>query len=400
MGSPVPLIPITSTLDDTLVDRTVSGTVGARWARQMAFLHCRAVQPVASLALYGLDLGTLEATVNIQYRRSPGCRAVLLSVLPGFDGIDGGRPKGHLAILSLTLPTAVTVILADRFDGTRTVPQQSPFRASRSAVQQFAVLDVSELSTESIVDIRVSIDDAGGANLHGGFAQIHLIEMPLDEVNPGANEPGVLVNWPDPRNRLEDGNLTTSTGMRRLLHAELSAAYECRPHWQIATYESSTLSFISWMTLSAAFAPINWSGTLGSSLDPTFVLRAKRLYNVVDGDLRTLRVRYTGSAGGQLKLKLTAKGKATQTTTLTLGAHVGADFVEAKVNVVVPTDGTDQEVAIQFEARTNNADHYLFISSIALIGAYEMPNEVPGDLRLTESAKPRITEDSLNRITE
>ena len=365
MPSPVPLYGPTGELSRLVVGRPVSQSHGQRWALAIANLAGRLVQPVASFLPHDLAAGTTPRDIPVQYHRSIGARCVLIRIGLGadrtttFNGIT--LPDGDRSLITITAATGAVVAHAGGLDGSTELVAQSPQVAGRAA--RHAVYDVSGCSTSAVLDWVINVNEAAGAQ-HQGLRQIHLVEVPLDRLEPGATEPGIDYSWPDPRNFLEDGADATSKGFARWAAEEKRCALNIRQHWQIGTYRDTA---IAWKATTTTLAALDWVGTVGTTDDPIFYARARRLYAAATGNRRRFRVHYLAVDGGQVRMTATAPGGSTVNTDLTLPASAVWTTAEITASNAWPTDGTDQEVALTFSAKTGNVANAVYLASLAAI---------------------------------
>lgn len=365
MPSPVPLFGPTGELSRLIVARPVSQTHGQRWALALANLAGRLVQPIGSFAPHDLAAGTTAYDIPVQYHRSIGARCVLIRVCFGADRIVSALgvelPSGDRSIVTITAPAGAGAVHGGGLDGATEIPAQSAQLAARA--DRTAIYDVSGVSTSAPLDWVLNINEGTGSQ-HQGLRQIHVIEVPLDRLEPSATEPGLEYSWPDPRNFLEDGSSSTARGFARWAAEEKRAALEIRQHWQIGTYRDTG---VSWKATGTALGAIDWVGTCGTTDDPIFYARARRLYAAATGNRRRFRVHYLAVDGGQVRMTATAPGGSTVNTDLTLPASAVWATAEITASNAWPTDGTGQEVALTFSAKTNNAANPTYLASLAAI---------------------------------
>ncbi len=368
MPTLVPQVPQPQALDAHLVSAPVSAAaVGQVWAGQLAFLLGRALPSIASLCPHTITGTTTSVAIPVQWWPSPGCRLALLTVdVYGENYVNvAGRVFGvrKRCTLDVTAPAGGARYAGPYLlDGSETLQQRDVTVAGRMSYSTLLGIDTPGDVADTVDDVMVEIQSVGGDN-HGGIAGITLVEIPVATLQPEANgEPGLLSPAIDPRNDLHDGDSGIGSGITELVAAEQDARLRQRWHWQIATYEDTTYA---WTRSSATIGQIDWVGSVGTSVTPVFRVRIPKTYGT-NASAR-IRVRYrTNGTAGTLRVTRTVVGLgASSTFDLSLPDSGGAWASEYDA-LTLRTDGTDQELELQFSASTGDGSA-IHISSIALI---------------------------------
>ena len=355
-----------------LVGDPVSATSAGRvWATQAAFLLGRALHHVASIRYHAITRTSSAVDIPIQWRPSPGCRVALLTVDLGQAlavNITGRYISGAThSTLALTLPAGAGAITMDgrAFDGSAGMPEQDILRVARASYACLIHLGDAGDVADQIHDVTLTIDDVG-TEQHAGVAQVTLTELPLGTLAPEDGEVGVHLPAIDPRNELHDGDSSTGTGVPEILTAEQDAAVKIREHVQVGTYEDTGLA---WTRSSAVVGALNWVGTFGTAYDPTFRVRVRAPHGNTTGLTAafTLRVRYYSTAQGTFRVVKSPVGLGVSANhDFVIASGAGAWTASADTTLTLRTDGTDQEIDLQFHAATDDGSA-LYVSSIALI---------------------------------
>jgi hypothetical protein len=368
----------------------VSAAHGRRWAQEVNFNRAFAVQSVGSLS-YALPHTTSGPTdYPLLYRRTPGVQVLRLTVqFHPYNLYGGTSTTGTLQVLVGTTHAGVaTATLAGQgeigpFGGVQTFPL--PSFAQRVADEWTCDVDVSALSTSStyVVVLRFTPTTTGQRN---GIARVSSLEVPLADTAPTADplstgEPGLNEAEADVRNRIYAGSATSVGGMARLVSEMDRARSAARRHLQVGFPMTTALAPWRNNTVNGALtwgAEIN---AIGSTWDPTFQMRARRLYAASTGNRYRFWALYryaptysglTGSFATVVASTLATGGATTQSATAPLANTAGA-WALTSTTIDVPCDGTDQIAEITFSAATANTDGVtttsdpVYLAALALI---------------------------------
>lgn len=338
-------------------------------AAQVAFLLGRALPVVAAMSPHELVATGSAVTIPLQWWPSPGCRLALLTVHLHnslYVNVIGRVVTGsRRATLALTLPTGAGRESSGlAFDGSTVHPTRDPLSAGRSLSQTLIHLGDWGDVTDAIADLSITVDDVG-ATSHQGIAGITLVEIPVATLRPESGEFGLLQPAFDPRNDINDGDAAIGAGATEILLAEQRASTTTRWHWQIGTYEDTSYA---WTRSSSTTGALDWVGSVGTAVDPKFRIRVPAVYGTSASTPATftLRVRYRTTAKGTLRVVRAVVGSgATSNNDLALD-DTSAAWSTKEVSMTLRTDGTDQEIDLQFQASTTDASA-IYISSIAVI---------------------------------
>ena len=264
MPTPAPLQPQESSLDRLIVRRPVSSRHGARWASQLAHLLGRQTHRVCSCAMQVLSTRTAAARVaKVAYCRSPDAKLALVAIELRYDRLQTSPvifPDGYRVYVDVDAPTGATWV--DRgppealLDGTAEI--QLPPQTLSGRRWLTGILDVSACSTTTVSDMTVTITGVG-TDTHEGLGTVTLVEMPRGAIAPETGDPGLQLQWCDPRNWLEEGgSLTGPRGLTAALDLERLASEQLRWWWQLIGYEQATPSTDTWAQTSTSFAGLNW----------------------------------------------------------------------------------------------------------------------------------------------
>lgn len=355
MATSVPSQPTPARLARLAVGQPVSSAHGSRWAQDLAFLEAYALPPVAAATLPQTS-ATSPSTLRVAYARSPGCQLLLVRVQQHPRAAIGAR-----STITATL-TGATWYVANGLDGTAELNAPPHDRRDEGGVV-VGYLDVSGVTAGTVQDL--AIVTANVADNPYGLREVLVAELPVAAVDPvGAptTEVGVDGAWPSRDNPLYDGATDQARGFVRLWDRLDAARTKVRRHWQVCALEDTAGAFSC--TATGAFGSVVFRPTTGA--DPAWRLRARALWGASAStpNRYTFRVRYrTANAGGTVKIRPVFNGVAG--ATLSVGGTTS--WTAATVTVEVPTDGTDQEVTIRFEAMTDATAGTLYISQLALI---------------------------------
>lgn len=401
MPSPVPPLPSASRLGAQLVAAPVSAAACGRvWASQLAYLLARALPPIASFRIVAITRATVTSSVPIQWWPSPGCRLALVVIEPGANDVINGDWRdiddSMYMNVSVTPPTGAAVI-ARAVGGssalTGAVLQQLRSCAARGLYAALISLGDPGDVADEVHTMFVNFAPVG-SDTNTGLAAITLVELPTSTLRPELGEVGLLTPTIDPRNDLHDGDSSVGTGITEAIAAEQDAATRVRVHWQIGTYESTTLC---WSRSSATVGPLDFVSV--GTADPVFRVRVPKIHEGITAKF-LLRVRYNSTAAGTFRVVRGVVGAGSSNFDLTLPDSGGA-WVEESTPITLRFDGTDQQLDLRFHGATDDGSA-LFVDSIALIQAEDEPAPSPptGDARATEGADVRITESGDRRIPE
>ena len=345
------------------VGRPASHRHGRVWQDTVHFLLGYSLPIVASTSI-ATQPSASPADVVFAYKRSPGARALLVKIElhdPTTAGdscsVNVTRVSGGTTYLPTTNPQdgdlRGLVVLA---------PQKGRFSDRR---QYIDVLDVSGLTIGALEWIRIRWTD-GPSTGTKGISKVTVFEVPRANIAVDVDDAGVDGGWPFTGNGLYDGTPSTLDGFQRLASEIDRARTMVRRHMQWLTVEALADAWQCGASV-GAFAAV----TFGRSTQPGFWTRARRLRTVGTNNRYKLVCRYStdhASAGGQLRVTATSRTTATAvTTTLTLAASgVGTFVASGEQAGTIPCDGTDQDVRITFDFKTD-AGANLRISEIALI---------------------------------
>ena len=316
MPTPAPLQPQESSLDRLIVRRPVSSRHGARWASQLAHLLGRQTHRVCSCAMQVLSTRTAAARVaKVAYCRSPDAKLALVAIELRYDRLQTSPvifPDGYRVYVDVDAPTGATWV--DRgppealLDGTAEI--QLPPQTLSGRRWLTGILDVSACSATTVSDMTVTITGVG-TDTHEGLGTVTLVEMPRGAIAPETGDPGLQLQWCDPRNWLEEGgSLTGPRGLTAALDLERLASEQLRWWWQLIGYEQATPSTDTWAQTSTSFAGLNWRQGLDSLASPKFRVRARALYGASAGMAVEIRVRYYAASGGTVRGVATPVGGA------------------------------------------------------------------------------------------
>lgn len=399
MPAPVAPLPTPSRLGAQLVAAPVSAAgCGRVWASQLAYLLARALPPIASFRLVALTRSTLSESIPIQWHPSPGCRLALLVIEPGANDVingDGRDIDDSLYInVSVTPPTGATVVAGSVGGATPITGREVQQLRSQAARGLYAALislgapgDVADAPQTMFVNFAPV-----GSDTNTGIAAITLVELPTSTLRPELGEVGLLTPTIDPRNDLHDGDSGVGTGITETIAAEQDAATRVRVHWQIGTYESTTLC---WSRSSASIGPLDFV-SVGTS-DPVFRVRVPKIHEGINAKF-LLRVRYNSTAAATFRVVRGVVGAGSSNFDLTLPDSGGA-WAEEHTPITLRFDGTDQQMDLRFHGATDDGSA-LYIDSIALIQTEDEPDPTGASARITEGADVRVTESGDRRIPE
>ena len=345
------------------VGRPASHRHGRACQDSISFLLGYCLPIVASTSI-ATQPSASPADIFVAYKRSPGCRAVLVAIELHEPTNHGDTCKVEVSVVSggtAYLPTN-DVHDGQLRDSMILPPQKGRFSDRTQFVD---VLNVSALTIGSLEWIRIRWTD-GPSTGTKGISKVTVFEVPRANIAVDVDDAGVDGGWPFTGNGLYDGTPSTLDGFQRLASEIDRARTMVRRHMQWLTVEALADAWQCGASV-GAFAAV----TFGRSAQPGFWTRARRLRTVGTNNRYKLVCRYStdhASAGGQLRVTATSRTTATAvTTTLTLAASgVGTFVASGEQAGTIPCDGTDQDVRITFDFKTD-AGANLRISEIALI---------------------------------
>lgn len=360
MPAPVLDRPPITQVASHVVNRPVSARHGGGWSDTLHFLLGYDLPPVVSCTIPNQPAGS-ETDYVFAYRRTPGARALAISV-----ELHEPSSEGAECSLSATLVGGSTSYLPPGSSGAmRGVSVLAPLAGYWGDPRQHIdVIDVSSFTVGALVWIRVRWSDSVSAPGTKGIARLHAFEVPRATLADDTSDAGIDGGWPFAGNDLDDGSSSTLSGFERLLAEVDRARSHSRRYHQLVSMETATDAW----ALGASVG--SWSPVLfGRSSQPTFWMRARRLYTAATDNVHQLVCRYTtqhASAGAQLRITATSRTTGTvRTATLTLPASL-TFAASGTVAVLIPCDGVDQEVEYSFEFQTTSGAN-LLLSQVALI---------------------------------
>lgn len=390
MASPIPQRPTPSQLASRRVGAPLSAAHGRRWAQEANFNRAFAVPSVACMGFATPHTTSGATDYCLIYRRTPGIQVLRVTVqFHPFDLYGGSSTTGTLSVLVGTTHAGATAATLSgqgelgAFGGSQTFPL--PSFKQRVADEWTTDVDVSALSTSNtyVVVLRFTPTTTGQRN---GLARVTAIEVPLADTAPTADplstgEPGLNEAEPDVRNRVYAGSATAVGGMARLVSEMDRARSSVRRHMQVCVPMSDS----AWRnnTVNGALTWGSEINAVGSTWDPTWRIRARRLYEAGSTNryrfwaLYRYAPTYSGVAGSFATVvasTLATGGATTQSATAALVATSGA-WLLASTTIDVPTDGTNQLVDITFSAATANTDGVTTTSDPAYFAALALIEE-------------------------
>ncbi len=350
-----------------MVATPASATHLSRWIDGLAFLEAYAVPPIGSVWKQPATSPIFPASevIRLAYQRSPGVDVVRVEVEMAEQTLESA---GDTSYVGVTLSSASLIGTTPLDAATPLSPEAIP-SGGRTYLRHsvyVAYLDVSAVNYAAISDITFGCVPSSVDSNANGFARVHAVEVPHADLAPSTSptdEVGVDIGWADTRRTIVDGSTTNAGyGIKRLIDRLDGARTMVRRHWQLATVEDTGFC---WSCTATVLGSISWFRSGAAGLQPSWYMRARRLYDTATANVYTLRVTYASSdaaVGGQLRL--VAGGTNND---ITLPAPGDLLFHTVTVAASVPTSTTDQEVAITIQATTNTAAKTLYISQVALI---------------------------------
>lgn len=359
MPAPVPDRGAMPKLASHTVGRAVSHRHGRSWQDTIHHLLGYNLPPVVSCTISDAPSGS-SADYVFAYKRTAGARALAVVVElhePSTANAECTLALDHITSVASFLPPGTSGNLR----GTAVHSPSTGYWSDRR--QLIDVVDVSALTVGALVWVRVTWTDSGTSPGTQGIARIHAFEAPRATLAVDSTDAGIDGGWPFAGNDLDDGSSSALSGFQRVLAEIDRARTTVRRHHQLVTMEGTS---DSWPCGSSVGV---WAAVLfGRSAQPTFRLRARRLYESTTDNVHTLLCRYTTSHaadGAQLRMTATSKTTGTvRTATITLPAST--TFASATVAALIPCDGVDQEVDVLFDFQTTGAAN-LLLSCIDLV---------------------------------
>lgn len=365
MPAPVPDRPPIAELQAFRVGRPISHRHGRIWQDTIHFLLGHNLPPIASCTM-GDDPTASPCDYVFAYKRSPGCRSLAVCVELRDPDTGGDKCKVNAELLSGgTAYLPLTLASQGDLRGDRNlIPQKGLWVAH---AQWIDFIDVSSLTVGALEWIRVRWTDGSGADAgtHGLY-NLHVFEVPRRTLADDSSDAGIDGAWPFSGNALWDGTSSTLDGFKRVA-AEIDRARALvKQHRQLVTMEAVADAWQCGASV-GAFAAVMF----GRTTQPGFWCRARRLYSTGTNNAIKLVCRYStqhATAGAQLRMTATSRTTGTVvTTTLTLAATgVGTFAASGEQSGSIPCDGTDQEVRVTFDFKTD-AGADLVISNISVI---------------------------------
>lgn len=361
MPAPVFDRPPVTQVASHVVNRPVSARHGGGWQDTLHFLLGYNMPPIVSTTIEKQPSGT-SADYVFAYRRTPGARA--LAVMVQLHEVDDGVRECTVEASVLGATTAY-LPSASPEGNLRGSAKLAPPIGYWAAPKQFVdVIDVSALTVGTLYWVRVRWTDSVTLPGTKGISYLNVFEVPRATLADDTSDAGIDGGWPFAGNDLDDGTSSTLSGFERLTAEIDRARSQMRRHHQLVTIENTTDAWALGASV-GTWAPV----LFGRSSQPTFSMRARRLYASGTENVHQLVCRYTtqhASNGAQLRITATSRTTGTvRTATLTLPAST--TFVASgTVAALIPCDGVDQEVAYSFEFQTSGAAN-LKLSAVDLI---------------------------------
>lgn len=206
-----------------------------------------------------------------------------------------------------------------------------------------------------------------------GLASLSLIEVPFGLIDPNgypSSEVGANEAWPDARSRLFEGTDETGGGTQRLIEELRRIRIYRHWHWQIATPEHDSYAIKRAAAVGSGI--FDFQGSFGTSYEPTWTMRARKLAAITNGAKFYARYKWNGVAG-TANIMLTTETSEDDFLTVLSSAAVQLSLVNTAGGYVVgtssalpiPLDGPGQRVRVRVEADNDSND--LHITNLALV---------------------------------
>ncbi len=219
-----------------------------------------------------------------------------------------------------------------------------------------ALMNVTGLTVGTKYDLNFAFTNVAN---HNGIAKLSVLEVPIATVDVVRHTAEIGIEAASfYRDNPIATNLTTSPrGMARFLAQIDRARKDNKRQWQICTSELDAAAF---QTSSAAYANLMVSFGL---TNPTYRMRARRLYKTTDNNVYTLAIRYRVSGGATAAFQVKVNGASTTITGL-----AGAAYGETTTALNVPCNGAnDQEVTLEFTGGITAGAGTFYVSRILLV---------------------------------
>jgi hypothetical protein len=357
MPAAVPPAPEYAQLGGLVVGRPVKAGDMRHLSRELLFLLGRCL-PVVSSQVYS---GALGQKVVVAYNRTPGAQ-VLLAELE-FSNANSSDTAFVGAVVASSGTVSVIETGRHVLDAATSTDVTTRTQVKRDTYRVH--LDVTGLTVGTTVYLAFIVSDtkAGDAQIY----RITLAEVPIATASPAdtpATEVGLDAAWPQARNAIVAGDTSQKLGWVRAFGQLAKARAEVRRHFQLSCAE--TASTATWRT------ETNAAGTafpFGLGNNPTWRVRARRLYTTATANAYTLRARYYAPSGAfTLRCVVTPVGGAPANTDLALASNGGFD-ASSTVALNLPTSGTGQECDIQFQLWRTSGTGFCNVSNIEILEA-------------------------------
>lgn len=341
----VPKYWIKSNLNSYKTNASVSSAHGRNFSGNLATLVCGLGQPICNLYKPG-TANTSTNTITIPYNRGYGIKALYLR-------LKLYSTTGHFNYCTVNAGSS-WLGSSGGLDGSTNLNAQYN---QRSLTAYSATIDASAFTVGTIGTITITKTAVSSANT--GIAYVSINEVPrgiLDPVNT-ATDPGLLPDWSLPPSKLQEKTSSDPYGFARMWAELDNARYKSRRHIVQAVDQETP-----WTVTSTSLRDVFSDSTTVAQ----FTMRARRLYSTATTNPYKLFVRY--ASDGTADLKVTHDGGSSASTTVTLASSGGAStWANDSSNTInIPTDGTNQEVTLKFEAKRVTATSLKF-ATIALI---------------------------------
>lgn len=349
MPSPTPALPPYAAVASLLVGAPAGATRAMTLANATAFLRGRVTHPV----IHAPALFASAGDVYFAYCRRPGVESLRVQTETRAGGsVDStatiSEPVVAFGSGSVAWHVgAGSVPLDGGMDGATLLPATSVTLLDYPVFEGF--LDVRGLPVGSTVVLKVTSTGAGIQSLF-----VDEVPVPIfDPVSAPTTEPGVDAAWTQAGNTIVDGSSGSPRGVGRLF-AELDAARGAGPrHWQVARPTGGPFS-----RNSTSFGPLALGGGAHSD-EFVFYARARRLREtsspntLLFGAVYRYSPTYAGLTNSYLRMDAVGVTGSSTFGQIALTNTSGA-WVHGTATAQWPCDGTAQELAVTFGARTEN----------------------------------------------